>query len=83
MEVCKKQTSVFYTIEPLGEKFYPGGFLFAKNSKNYVKTVVKRKPVSLLIWRDILLWKFFKIYIQTSTLWDLVSMGIMEGYFFA
>ncbi len=55
-EVCKKQTSVFYTIEPLGEKFYSGGFLFAKNYKNFVKTIVKRK---------------------------LVSLGIMEGYFFA
>ena len=55
-EVCKKQTSVFYTIEPLGEKFYSGGFLFAKNYKNFVKTVVKRQ---------------------------LVSLGIMEGYFFA
>ena len=46
-EVCKKQTSVFYTIEPLGEQFYSGGFLFAKNYKNFVKTIVKRKLVSL------------------------------------
>ena len=29
-EVCKKQTSVFYIIEPLGYNFYPGGFLFSK-----------------------------------------------------
>ena len=49
----------FYIIEPLGEKFYPGGFLFAKNSKNYVKTVVKRKPVSLLICKDYFIVEFF------------------------
>ena len=33
------------------------------------------------MWRDILLWKFFKIYIQTSIFWKLVSLGIMERYF--
>lgn len=82
-EVCKKQTSVFIPLSRSERNFIPAAFCLRKNNKNYVKKVVKRKPVSLLIWRDIFSCKiFWKYRCQTVNFTIFVSLVYMEGKIF-